>query len=690
MKFDQGWLYHNGDATGASGTTFADSSWKSLSVPHDWAIEGTNPPAVPFSATAATTGRGGWVASGIAWYRKHFTLPTTVPSTDQVYIEFDGVMGNSTVYVNGTRIGNHPYGYVSFRYDITSAVQFGGADNVIAVECDTSLQPASRFYAGAGIYRHVRLLGTNPVHIDQWATYVQTPPATITTASAVVHVETTVVNSGTTSQSVAVDGTVTVLDSATSIATGTAAPQTIAAGASASYAFDITVANPKLWDLATPNMYSLLTQVLVGTTTVDDDVTPFGIRSLVFNTGATLNGKTVHFQGAANHQDYHGLGLAAPARAVQRRIAQLKTIGVNAWRTAHDPPAPELLDLTDRMGMFVLDEFTDVWGAHKYTDVGDYAAYFNQASTKPTGMPALPTQATGTKWWEVDFTGYIMRDRNHPSIAFYSMGNEIHDSLATRTPILTEMRAIAHALDPQKPITQALLDPQNGDVGGATEGLLDVWGTNYNTAACITAEAQVTTKSGVLTEMGEETSTWTTVMATPGLTGEFMWTGTDYMGEVVSGTTKIGGGGGLMDSLGYIRASGHSWQTVWGVPTTTFDSGAVAGKVTLTADHSTIVTDNNDVVFFQAAVTGADGTPITFAISGPGNIVAVDSGNMNFETFRGYTRNTMNGVAYAIVQATGAGTITVTASATGMTQGTATITATDAEWTPCATAATCN
>jgi beta-galactosidase len=689
MNFDQSWLFHVGDVTGADTTAFADSSWRSLNVPHDWAIEGTNPPAVPFSPTAATTGRGGWVASGIAWYRKHFTMPSTVPSTDKVYIEFDGVMGDSTVYVNGTKIGNHPYGYVSFRYDITSNIQFGGAENVIAVECDTTLQPASRFYAGAGIYRHVRLLGTNPVHVDQWATYVQVPPATITTASAIVQVQTSVVNSGATSQSVTVQGTVSGPDG-TALTPVSAPAQTIAAGASASFTFNVTVANPQLWDLTTPNMYSLLTDVQVGSTTVDDDVTPFGIRSLVYNTGATLNGKAVHFQGGANHQDYHGLGLAAPARAIQRRIAQLKTIGINAWRTAHDPPNPELLDLADRMGMFVLDEFTDVWQNHKYSDVGDYAAYFDVASTTPTGMPALPSQATGTKWWEVDFTGYIMRDRNHPSIIAYSMGNEIHDSLTSRTPILTEMRAIAHALDPQKPITQALLDPQNGDVGGATEQLLDVWGTNYNTAACIQAEAEVTTKSGMLTEMGEETSTWATITSTPGLTGEFMWTGTDYMGEVDGQTTKIGGGGGLMDSLGYIRANGQAWQKIWGVTSTTNSTGAAAGKVTLTVDHASILVDDNDVAFFQAAITGADGTPITFAITGPGTIVAVDSGNMNMETFRGNTRNTTNGVAYAIVQASGPGTITVTASATGLTAGSASVTASAGTWTPCATAATCN
>jgi beta-galactosidase len=683
MPFDASWLYHNGDATGADTTGFADSSWRPLNVPHDWAIEGTNPPANPFSTSAATTGRGAWVASGIAWYRKHFTLPQTL-SGDKVYIEFDGVMGNSTVYVNGTQIGNHPFGWISFRYDITANVTFGTTDNVIAVKCDTSKQPASRYYAGAGIYRHVRMLATNPVHIDQWATYVQTPAPT--TTSATVQVSTSVLNSGTAAQSVSVQGIVSD-PSGTALAPVSVPAQNIAGGASASFTFTVPVSNPKLWDLTNPNMYELRTNVIVGGTAVDDDSTSFGIRSLVFNNGATLNGKTVRFQGAANHQDYHGLGLAAPARAIQRRIAQLKSIGVNSWRTAHDPPAPELLDLADRMGMFVLDEFTDVWTAHKYQDAGDYALYFNQPSTKPTGMPALPAAATDTKWWEVDLTGFIMRDRNHPSIAFYSMGNEIHDSITTRTPILTEMQKIAHALDPQKPITQALLDPATaGDTTGATDTLLDVWGTNYDVNTCLSMLPKTSTKSGVMTEEHMETSVWATVMSTPGLTGEFIWTGSEYLGEVDGMTTKIGGGapnGALMDEMGAVSANGNTWQKEWGVPTTTFKSGAVAGKVTVTVDHSTLVTDNNDVVYFQAAIPSADGTPITFSLTGPGTIIAVDSGSMGLETFRGNARNSFNGVAYAVVQATGAGTITVSASATGLTPGSASATASVGTWVPC-------
>jgi beta-galactosidase len=697
ISFDQGWLFHVGNPVGANQTTFADSMWRPLNVPHDWAIEGATPPSDPFSEDAATTGRGGYVPSGIAWYRKHFTLDPSY-SGKQVYVEFDGIMENGTVYINGTMLAHHPYGYVSLRYDMTANVMFGTADNVIAVECDTSIQPAERFYAGAGIYRHVRLGVTDPVHVDQWATYVQVPSPT--TASATVNVQTTVVNSGATSQSVTVQGIVTGPPNGT----GTALPQvstpaqTIAAGASASFTFTVPVDNPALWDLDTPNMYQLVTNVQVGGTTVDDDITPFGIRDLVFNGGLTLNGKSIKIQGIANHQDLHGLGMAAPQRAIQRRLAQLKTLGVNAFRTAHNPPNPDFLELTDRMGILVLDEFTDVWTEHKYTDVGDYAAYFDQPSTSPTGMPPLPSAAKATNWWEVDFTGYIMRDRNHPSVALYSMGNEIHDSINVRTPILQEMVAMSHQLDPGHWDTQALLDPAtSGDypgtvVGGETTGdLLDVWGDNYDVPTCVAAASQVHTKSSVLTENGTQTSTWGTITSSPALTGEFMWTGTDYLGEANLEWPTIGSTPGIMDALGTVKPLGYSWQTVWRAPTTTPPStGTAATQIVLTADRSTVLTDWNDISFVRAAISDAEGnlvtsssSPVTFAISGPGAIVAVDSASMTEETFRGNVRNAYEGLAFALVQATGAGTITVTASSTGLTGSSVTVVASSGTFVPC-------
>jgi beta-galactosidase len=679
MPLDRNWLFNKGDAAGADGASFpADSAWKPVTLPHDWAIEG------PFASSNPTTGRGGYAASGIAWYRNHFTLPTTVAAGQQVYIEFDGVMRNSTVSVNGTQIGTHPYGYVSFRYDITKSIKFG-AENVVAVKTDTSSQPSSRYYEGGGIYRRARVIATDPVHIDQWATYVTTPSPT--TASATVHVTTTVVNSGATSQSVGVQGTV-------SDAAGTAQPavgapaQTIAAGASANFAFDVTVPNPKLWSLENPNMYQLLTVVQVGGKAVDDDVTPFGIRTLAYDaaTGLNINGKNAKMKGVCLHQDYHGLGLGAPARAMQRRIAGLKAIGANAIRTAHDPPSPDFLDLCDRMGVLVMDEFFDIWTGKKYSDSGDYSVYFNKASTSPTGMPAVPGGTSGAPWYQVDVTGVVSRDRNHPSISLYSTGNEIRDSIGTRTPLLTKMVSICHTLDPGRAVTQALFQPDgNGDVSGATRTLLDVFGGNYRTAEVLTAMGMAPKRAGVITEKGPDTATWTgDVMGNPGLTGDFIWTGVDYLGEQDNGWPSIGGNGALMDSLGAVRASGLEWAkaNVWGgTMTSAPPTGAQAGKVVLTADHDKILNDPSDVSFVKAAVPSD--VAVTFAITGPGTIMAVDSGNSKDPAFRGNTRTATGGLAYAIVRATGAGTITVTATASGLTGGTATITATEGTWVPC-------
>jgi beta-galactosidase len=340
------------------------------------------------------------------------------------------------------------------------------------------------------------------------------------------------------------------------------------------------------------------------------------------------------------------------------------------------------------MGLLVLDEFTDVWTGSKWGDVGDYSRYFNKTATTPTGMPAVPTVTgvtpTGAPWWQVDFTGWMMRDRNHPSVALYSTGNEISDSFSVRTPILTKMIAISHFLDPSRSDTQALLSygTDTIDVGTATNTLLDVWGTNYNVATVLKGMVNAPTKSALITEMGTETSTWAQVTANPGLTGEFMWTGVDYLGEADKGWPSVGAGAGIMDELGLVKSSGYAWQTMWGMPKTTFSTGATAGKVVLTADHTAITTDLNDVAFVRAAVPTAT-APVTFSLTGPGTIIAVDSGSMTQETFRGDTRNASGNLAYAIVQATGPGTITVTAKSAGLTDGTATVTATEGTFVPC-------
>jgi beta-galactosidase len=680
--FDAGWLFNKGDAPGADQATFTDSSWRALNVPHDWSIEG------PFDQNATTTGRGGYLPAGIGWYRKHFTLPQAL-SGKRVFIEFDGVMANSDVYVNGTHLGTRPYGYVGFRYDITASAKFGAADNVLSVKCDNSVQPASRYYTGAGIYRHVRLITTDPVHIDQWATYVTTPMPTA--AAATVHVTTSVVNQGTAAQMVTVQGVVSD-PSGSALTPVTTAAQSIAAGKSAAFSFDVPVQNPQLWDPDAPNMYSLTTKVQLGTSTVDDDVTPFGIRSLVIDakTGLSINGKSVKLKGVAIHEEVSGLGVAVPERAWQRRLAQFKALGVNAIRTSHNPFPPEFLDLADRMGLLVLDEFFDVWAEKKYSDIGDYSAYFAQTAPAVTGSPSVPGASSAT-WWQTDITDIVMHDRNHPSVVMYSTGNEIRDSLTSRIPILTKMVALCHQLDPARSVTQALFDPDTaGDTTGATRTILDVWGNNYNVASCLTAMAESPPRAGLLTEIGHEASTWTTVTNTPSLIGQFIWAGADYLGEAPLLWPTVGSDQGLMDRMGSPKADGYTWQKLWGTPSSPPPTGSTAAKVALTADHATLLTDLNDVVYVKATIADASGkvvtsssAPVTFAITGPGTIVAVDSASLIQESFRGNVRKASNGVCFAIVQATGPGAITVTASSAGLTGGTATVQASAGTFAPC-------
>ena len=350
------------------------------------------------------------------------------------------------------------------------------------------------------------------------------------------------------------------------------------------------------------------------------------------------------------------------------------------------------------MGFLVVDEFFDVWTKPKYTDVGDYSAYFSKTAPAVTGSPAVPAAIAGAAatWWQTDITDVVMHDRNHPSVIMYSAGNEIRDAIATRTPLLTTMVALCHTLDPGRPVTQALFDPDTaGDTTGATRNILDVWGNNYNVNSCLTAMAGAK-RAGVLTEMGHETSAWGTVMSTPALVGEFIWSGIDYLGEAPNAWPVVGSGSnpalGLMDRMGNLYPDGYTWQKTWGAPASPQPAtGTTATQVALAADHAAITTDQNDVAYIKATIADATGkvvttsaAPVTFAVTGPGVIIAVDSGTQNGESFRGNVRNAFNGICYAIVQATGPGTITVTASATGLTGGTATVQAAAGSFVPCA------
>ena len=358
-----------GDASGAENPSFNDSAWRKLDVPHDWSIEG------PFDKDNPTRGSGGFLPSGVGWYRKHFTIPAD-SKDKRVFIDFDGVMANSDVWINGFHLGKRPYGYVSFRYELTDHLNLGG-DNVIAVRADTSAQPASRWYSGAGIYRHTRLVITEPVHFEHWATFITTPQ--VAGHKATVLVRTTVVNQSDVARSVALEITLVDAKGGNRKATVTA-PQNVAPGKSVDFRQEIVITEPLIWDKDQPYLYKAITRVRADNSTLDEETTTFGIREFHFDaaTGFWLNGKNFKLKGVCLHHDGSAFGAAVPLRVWERRLEILKSLGVNAIRTAHNPPSPEFLDLCDRMGFLVMDEMFDAWTVAK--NPYDYHLYFKEWS----------------------------------------------------------------------------------------------------------------------------------------------------------------------------------------------------------------------------------------------------------------------------------------------------------------------
>ena len=451
VSLDQGWSFYQGEAKGAEKPGFAVDTWHEIEEPHDWSIAG------PFDQAAPATGSGGWLPTGVAWYRKQITLPAESKG-QRVWVEFDGVMANSDVWLNGNLLGHRPSGYVSFRYDLTDHLKPDGS-NILAVKADTSAQPASRWYAGGGIYRHVRLVIAHPVHVEPWGAYVTTPDAT--DATATISVQTSLANSTakmgkvTVRTAVVAPGgkTIATLDSETTLTPGK--PSTVSQ--------QLKIPRPALWSLELPRLHTLVTRITGGDTVLDEVTTPFGIRSAEFKSasGFWLNGKNFKLKGVCLHHDGVAVGAAVPFGVWERRLKILRDLGVNAIRTAHNPSAPEFLDLCDRMGFLVMDEFFDYWTKGK--NPNDYHLYFK-------------------KWSQTDLRSGILRDRNHPSIILYSVGNEIHDTTDPRLakPILRSLVDVCHATDPSRAVTQALFRPNtSGDYKNGLADMLDVIGTNY-------------------------------------------------------------------------------------------------------------------------------------------------------------------------------------------------------------------
>ena len=484
QDFNKNWKFTLADSTmNASLRTFDDSNWRTLNLPHDWSIESD------FGKDYPATAGGGALPGGLGWYRKTFVLQKSKDQkSKRIFIEFDGIYRNSEVWINGTYLGKRPNGYISFRYELTPFIKYG-ANNVIAVKVDNSKQPNSRWYSGSGIYRNVRLVTTNAVYVDNYGTYVTTP--NITADKAEIAIQTTVKNAMLTAQSVEVEQRL--YDADGQLVSTMKGVLGVNKESSIKSFQRLAVKKPVLWNLDKPYLYKLVTRLIVSGVQTDEYTTHVGIRSFTFdvNKGFILNGKHVKINGVCNHHDLGALGTAVNERAIERQLEILKGMGVNGIRTSHNPPAPELLDLCDRMGFVVMDEAFDMW--EKQKTKYDYSSDFD-------------------KWHERDLTDQILRDRNHPSVFIWSIGNEVGEQwgdtpatamdlqaanialnnkkvietediklgkMGKNALLTTQLANIVKAVDPTRPITAGCNGTQDSNPLFKSEAL-DIIGFNYH------------------------------------------------------------------------------------------------------------------------------------------------------------------------------------------------------------------
>ncbi len=519
--------------TGCLSPDFDDSSFKKVQLPHDWAIES------PFLIEKPNeTGKLPW--DGWGCYRKKFSVPEDFDKKlHRYYLDFDGVMSNPKVYVNGRFAGEWAYGYNSFRVDITPHLR-PGADNVIAVQV-SNLPLSTRWYPGAGIYRHVRLEKTGPVHLSHWPVYVTTPD--ISSKKAKVEIATRVSNTSDTEQEVTVHQ---------SVGKAVAKPVTVtlAPGEEKEVTQTLSLSKPKLWSCSKPYLYRLKTELKTGETTIDCHETSFGVRTIEWtDNGFYLNGERVQIKGVCEHHDLGALGAAFHTRAYERKIEILKEMGCNSIRMTHNPPAPEVLDLCDKHGILVIDELFDIWESKKYDKENGYHRLW-------------------PRWWRKDVRNFMLRDRNHPCIIAWSGGNEIPELLTARgREVSNALRAEMQQYDTTRPYTVGSNDPSSMNNGFADT--VDVFGFNYKpdlyddfrqrypfkplyaseTNSCVATRDTYFfplgwgVKDGArpfhVSAYGLSAAAWGTspdiemhaLKTNPHVAGEYVWTGFDYLGE---------------------------------------------------------------------------------------------------------------------------------------------------------------
>lgn len=590
--------------------TGGQTSWRELDLPHDWSIEG------PFDKENPATPGGGALPGGKGFYRKTFVLdPATTGK--RVFLEFDGIYRDSKVFLNGNPVGHRPCGYASFSYDITPFLHPPGTENTVEVTVDNSKQPNSRWYTGSGIYRNVRMVLTSPVHIPYSGTFVTTPE--VSAEQALVKVNTRI------SHSDGLPEEVYLLTKIVDAAGRTVAEDCLlvepGSGEETSVDQRLTVKRPSFWDVDTPHLYTVESLLLQNASVIDDYRTTFGIRTFRFtaDSGFFLNGRPMKLLGVCLHHDLGALGAAFNRRAMERQLLLLREMGCNAIRTAHNPPAPELLDLCDRMGFLVMDESFDVWRKRKSTY--DYAMFFEE-------------------WYEKDLADFIRRDRNHPSVVMWSVGNEVleqwsnpaadtldlqqanlllnflsgdqtqlTDELPFDALLTKKLVEIVKELDPTRPVTAGCNEPApHNNLFRA--GAMDIIGFNYHEKDYINVPrhfpgipfvATETTSSlqargfyqmpsdSVRKEPGEwwltydtphhlcsaydnmhapwgntHESAWINVRDNDFISGMFVWTGFDYLGEPTpywwpSRSSYFG----IIDLAGFPKDVYYMYQSEW-------------------------------------------------------------------------------------------------------------------------------
>ena len=612
VDFTTGWTFNLGDDESVSAPDYDDSGWRKLNLPHDWAIEGD------FSKDNPSGTGGGALPGGIGWYRKVFTVDKA-DLGKRLYIDFDGVYMNSTVYINGHKLGTRPYGYISFSYDLTPYINWDGK-NVVAVRVDNAEQPNSRWYSGCGIYRNVWLTRVAPVHVAQWGTFVTAE--NVSENGALLKIHTKVQYDADSTETTQVTLLSQLLDASGKVVGEAISDVELQAGTSKDIPQEITVANPQLWNLKNPYLYKVKTVLSQNGQTVDTYYTNTGIRTFSFDVekGFILNGKQVKINGVCMHHDLGCLGAAINTRAIERQLEILKEMGCNGIRCSHNPPAPELLDLCDRMGFIVMDETFDMWRKRKTAH--DYSRYFDE-------------------WHERDLTDLVVRDRNHPSIFMWSIGNEVLEqwsdakadtlSLAEANLILNfghsedmlakegemsvnslltkKLADMVRALDPTRPITSGCNEP-NPNNHLFRSGALDIIGFNYHHEWFAEVPENFPGKPFLVTEsvsglmtrgyyrMNSDSmyiwpkrwdipffdesfscssydnchvpwgstheETWRLVKNSDFISGQYIWTGFDYIGEPTPyGWPARSSYFGIVDLAGFPKDVYYMYQSEW-------------------------------------------------------------------------------------------------------------------------------